>query len=295
MQPSHRHEGSVTLRGRTFSAEELQEIRAIVESSQTDSRSKLSLRICERLNWRQNNGQLKDRSCREALNKLHEQGFLRLPPAHPRPPKRSPICLSERTAPKPVFTPRPREIDIESFSVLSKRCDIQLWNEFVERYHYLGYGVPVGPNIKYFVRGGDEIVACMTFSGAAWKVAVRDRWIGWSHGQRHNRLHLVLNNTRFLILPWIQVKNLASRLLGLAARRVTEDWLRIYGYSPLLLETFVHVERHAGTCYRAANWICLGETKGRGKMDRHKRCALPRKSVFVYPLTPDAGDRLRNG
>jgi Druantia protein DruA len=274
----------VKLRGRVFSVEELATIKWIVDSSPGESRSALSMRICEALDWRQTNGRLKDRSCRDALAKLHERGFLQLPPRRLIPRPRLPICITERTAPRPAFTPLPRELHADSFSVVSDKEDGRLWNEYVERYHYLGYGVPVGPNIKYFVHWRGELVACMAFSGAAWKVAVRDRWIGWSHEQREQRLHLIVNNTRFLILPWIQVKNLASRLLGLAARRLPHDWLRKYSYHPVLLETFVHVDRHAGTCYRAANWQCLGQTDGRGRMDRRKQRALPHKSIFVYPL-----------
>ena len=282
----------VKLRGRVFSVEELETIKSIVDSSPDESRSALSIRICEVLDWRQANGRLKDRSCRDALAKLHEKGFLQLPLRRSIPRSRLPICITERTAPRLAIMPRPREIHADSFSVVSDKKDARLWNEYMERYHYLGYGVPVGPNIKYFIHVQEEPVACMVFSGAAWKVAVRDRWIGWSHAQREQRLHLIVNNTRFLIFPWIQVKNLASRLLGLAARRLPNDWLGMYSYRPVLLETFVHVDRHAGTCYRAANWQCLGSTEGRGRMDRRKERALPRKSIFVYPLQDDV-DMLR--
>jgi Druantia protein DruA len=274
----------IKLRGRVFSVDELETIRSIVSSSTGESRRALSKQICELLNWRQANGQLKDRSCRDALNRLEERGLLQLPPPHSKPKPRSPICITDQTNERPAFTPSPREVNAESFSIVSGKKERRLWSEYVERYHYLGYGVPVGPNIKYFVHVQGELIACMAFSGAAWKVGVRDRWIGWSHEQREKRLHLIVNNTRFLILPWVQVKNLASRLLGLAARRLPEDWMREYSYRPALFETFVHVDRHAGTCYLAANWQCLGRTDGRGRMDRHKQRALPQKSIFVYPL-----------
>lgn len=276
--------GPVKLRGREFSVDELETIRSIVSSSPGESRCALSRQICELLNWRQANGQLKDRSCRDALNRLAERGFLQLPATRRTPKPRLPIRITDQTDQRPAFTPSPREVNAESFSIVSGKKQRRLWCEYVERYHYLGYGVPVGPNIKYFVHVRGELIACMAFSGAAWKVGVRDRWIGWSHEQREQRLHLIVNNTRFLILPWVQVKNLASRLLGLAARRLPEDWLREYSYRPVLFETFVHVDRHAGTCYRAANWQCLGQTDGRGRMDRRKQRALPQKSIFVYPL-----------
>ena len=279
--------GPVKLRGRVFSVDELETIRSIVSSSTGESRGALSKQICELLDWRQVNGQLKDRSCRDALSRLADRGFLQLPPRRSTPRPRSPICITDQTDERPAFMPSPREVNAESFCIVSGKKERRLWSEYIERYHYLGYGVSVGPNIKYFVHVRDELIACMAFSGAAWKVGVRDRWIGWSHEQREQRLHLIVNNTRFLILPWVQVKNLASRMLGLVARRLPEDWLCKYSYRPALFETFVHVDRHAGTCYRAANWQCLGQTDGRGRMDRRKLRALPRKSVFVYPLQAD--------
>jgi hypothetical protein len=286
----------LTVRGRAFSSKEIEEIRAIILGSPDAGRYALSVKVCRELDWRQPNGRLKDRSCRDVLRRLESMGILRLPPPRPAPSGRLPIVITERSAPRPDLELRPCEIGEDSFSVVTasgnKKAE-SLWNELVERYHYLGYGVPVGPHIKYIVHLDGENVACMAFSGAAWKIAVRDHWIGWSSEQREQGLRFVVNNSRFLIPPWVKVKNLASRLLGLAARRLPDDWQRLYAYSPLLLETFVHADRHHGTCYRAANWIHLGETKGRGKMDRYKLRALPRKSIFVYPLAPDATARLR--
>jgi hypothetical protein len=185
-------------------------------------------------------------------------------------------------------------VGLEHFHIATRRHGAEaLWNEYVERYHFLKFGVVVGPRIKYFVKLRGEPVACLSFGGAAWKVAPRERWIGWTSEERTRNLRLIVNNTRFLVFPWIQVKNLASRLLALAARRLPADWEQQYGYRPLLLETFVHSERHAGTCYKAANWICVGETKGRGRMDRHGEAKLPKKTLWVYPLVASAQDRLR--
>jgi hypothetical protein len=167
-----------------------------------------------------------------------------------------------------------------------------LWNEYVDRYHYLGHRLVVGPRIRYFVEVRGQPVACLAFGGAAWKVEPRDRWIGWTHEQRERSLLYIINNVRFLILPWFRVKNLASHILSLAARRVPDDWEERYGYRPVLMETFVQADRHVGTCYKAANWILVGETKGRGKMDRENRPRLPKKLVYVYPLTRDFRARL---
>jgi hypothetical protein len=153
--------------------------------------------------------------------------------------------------------------------------------------------VPVGPHLKYFVALDGEPIACLAFGGAAWRVEARDRWIGWESEGRERNLRYVVNNTRFVIFPWIQVRNLASRLLALAARRIRDDWLERYAYRPLLLETFVDAERHRGTCYRAANWLCVGYTKGRGKLDRRFEANQPKKSVLLYPLAKDASTLLR--
>ena len=169
----------------------------------------------------------------------------------------------------------------------------KLFNEYIERYHYLGYGVPLGPHIKYFVSVRHEPIACLAFSGAAWRVEARDRWIDWSDEQRRRNLHYVVNNTRFLILPWIKVPNLASRLLSLAAKRLPDDWHRRYAYRPLLLETFVHTDRYPGTCYLAANWILAGHTKGRGRMDRQFKVNVPKKAMLLYPLARNAARQLR--
>jgi hypothetical protein len=283
---------ALTIRGRKFSHEELLRIRAIVGSASGEHRRGLSLKICEQLNWRQANGHLKDRSCRDVLLKLHEAGFLTLPPGQRKPNHRRPIQITAATDPRPVSaTFGPRDVRVECFHIVTgarRSADERLWKEYVERYHYLRYGVPVGPHIKYFVRLHDQPIALLAFSGAAWKTAPRDRWIGWSQSQRQANLHLVVNNTRFLILPWIRVDNLASRIIALAAKRLPEDWNARYAYRPLLLETFVHTERHVGTCYRAANWICAGTTQGRGKTDRRKTFSLPRKLVFLHPLVSNA-------
>ncbi len=280
---------SLTVRGRTFVRNELEQIRTIVESFPSDPRFMLSKKVCEVLGWHQENGRPKDRSCRDLLARLDQVGFIRLPqPRHPAP-RRRPIPLTKRTDPRLAFPLQPREVRLEHFHIATRiRHEEQLWNEFVERYHYLKFGVVVGPQLKYFVRVRGEPIACMSFGGAAWKVEARDRWIGWTTEERKRNLRLVVNNTRYLLFPWVQVKNLASRLLALAARRLPEDWQRLYGYQPCLLETFVHADRHVGTCYIAANWILVGETKGRGRMDRHQEAKLPRKTMFVHPLARDA-------
>jgi len=287
--------GPIKLRGRDFSPAELLQIRAIVQSSPNDHRSALSRKVCEALSWRQHNGRLKERSCRDVLVKLNEAGLLHLPPRRRPPTRRRPIPLTTRTDPRLLPSFSPRDIDAHSFTIVTasgNHSDEKLWNEYVERYHYLHYGVPVGPHIKYFVRLDREPIACIAFSGAAWKVAPRDSWIEWPRVDRERNLRFVVNNSRFLILPWVRVDNLASRLLALALRRLPDDWHRLYAYRPLLVETFVHADRHRGTCYLAAGWTAVGLTKGRGKTDRDRSAALPTKAVFLRALVPDARGRL---
>jgi len=162
--------------------------------------------------------------------------------------------------------------------------DSRLWNELVARYHYLGYRPLPGAQIRYLVRHQERLLGALGFGAAAWKVAARDSFIGWTSDRRAARLHLVVCNARFLILPWIHVPNLASRVLSLAARQVCRDWPALYGYQPVLLETFVERQRFAGTCYKAANWLYTGQTKGRGKLDRYHRHSVPVKDVYLYPL-----------
>jgi hypothetical protein len=288
--------GGITVRGRSFAPEELLRIRAVIEDSPEAHRFAISKRVCEALDWRQPNGRLKDRACRDVITRLHDIGFLRLPSPRRPPVRRRPVPITARSSPRPFLPTHPRDIERASFSIVTGCGDAEqegLWNEYVERYHYLGYGVPLGAHIKYFIQVRQERIACLAFAGAAWRVEARDQWIGWSEEQRKRNLRYVVNNTRFLIFPWIAVPNLASRLLSLAVRRLPADWNRLYAYRPLLLETFVHAERHTAACYRAANWTWVGHTKGRGRMDRHFKAAVPKKAVLLYPLVKDASERLR--
>jgi hypothetical protein len=170
-----------------------------------------------------------------------------------------------------------------------------LWNAYIERHHYLGHQLMPGAQLRYFVRTAGHIVAALGFGASAWKVKPRDQLIGWTTDQRQRNLHLVVNNARFLILPWIRCKNLASRILALVSRRLPADWQARYAYRPVLLETFVEKPRFTGTCYKAANWRHLGDTQGRGKLDTLHRNAQPIKSIWIYPLARDFQRQLCNG
>jgi len=170
------------------------------------------------------------------------------------------------------------------FRPVGTREDSSLWNELIERYHYLGYKSLTGAQVRYLVFSGSDLLAALGFGAAAWALASRDRFIGWTAQQRQQNLYLIVNNARFLILPWVSCHNLASRILGGIVKRLPNDWQNRYGYRPVLLETFVEQGRFRGTCYRAANWIYVGQTKGRGKLDRQNRYALPVKDIFLYPI-----------
>jgi hypothetical protein len=183
--------------------------------------------------------------------------------------------------------------------VVESGSESRLWTELIERYHYLAYRVPVGANLRYLVRSprsGEQVLACLLWSSPAWKMAARDQWIGWNQEQRVQNLQLLVNNSRFLILPCVRVPGLASKILGQCARQLPGDWEHRYGTRPLLLETLVDAQRFRGTCYRAANWIHVGQTSGRGRMDReHKTHGLAVKDIYLYPLARNMRQRLCEG
>lgn len=272
--------------GREFGDDELACIRRLAAEPGTNRRA-ISRRVCEELGWHKPDGGLKEMSCRVALLRMQADGIVRLPPplhrnsnaarSTPRSPQAEPGA--------PLLTAAGDLHDLRLEPVAS-RGDSLLWNEYIDRYHYLRYQPLPGAQLRYFARAKDGVLALFGFGAAAWKTAPRDDFIGWTAPEREARLHLVVNNARFLILPWVQSRNLASKLLGLAARRLPADWDNRYGYRPVLLETFVEKERFSGTCYRAANWLCLGDTQGRGKLDTDHARAVPVKSVWVFPLDP---------
>lgn len=268
--------------GHVFSNNELEFIRnlALVPGL---SRSQFSKRFCQEFGWYKPDGGLKDMSCRVALLRMQKDGLVELQPVKPISCANYSITHTQATASQsPILNPvnELRNIRLEMVT----RKNSQLWNEYIDRYHYLGHKALPGAQLRYFAYSDEGLLALFGFGAAAWKVAPRDNFISWSPSQREKNLHLIVNNARFLILPWIQSQHLASKLLGLVTRRLADDWLTRYGYRPVLLETFVEKDRFAGTCYRAANWTLLGETQGRGKLDKNNAYALPVKTVWVLPL-----------
>lgn len=282
----------LTIRGRGLSPDDLEVIRQIAERP-GQSRRGISVEVCARLGWYQPNGRLWDMACRYLLLRLQEKGLLRLPSPKVRNGKRRPLTLSAAGEPQAPVTAPVGELGPLRWERVDGGPLAPLWNEYIYRYHYLGLGTLVGPHVRYLIGFEGGWLAAMGFSGAAWKLRARDTWIGWSPAERQGRLNLLVNQTRYLILPWVHSKNLASHLLAVAAGRLVQDWQEKYRYRPVLLETFVDARRYAGTCYRAANWLHLGHSQGRGKMDRHCRRALPVKDIYVYPLHRRACELLR--
>ena len=251
------------------------------------NRAALSRAVCERLDWRKPDGGLKDMSARVALLRMHREGVITLPPARKRPGPRKLIAPSPETDPPSLFEPPTSLEAVRPLCIapITSRAQGRLWNAFIARYHYLGHHPLPGAQMRYFVHAATgEPLAVLGFGAAAWKTAPRDAFIGWSPAQRQRNLALVINNARFLILPWIRIRNLASHLLAQLQRRLPYDWQRRYAMRPVLLETFCETPRFLGTCYQSANWLCVGETQGRGKLDVHRQSALPVKSVWLKPL-----------
>jgi hypothetical protein len=257
-------------------------------------RSPLSRRLCELLGWYKPNGELKDMTCRVALLRMHEQGLITLPASRNTVARRrpdfpaTPASDAQARLLQPVHELGPLTLRLVSTAPVSR-----LWNEYVQRYHYLGYTAMSGSQLRYNAYAGDQLVALLSFGASAWKLAARDSYIGWQQDQRLKNLQLVVNNARFLILPWIQSKGLASKILSRIARQLPGDWHQRYGYRPVLFETFVETERHRGTCYKAANWVHVGQTTGRGKKSRVHHQIIPIKDIWLYPLRKDFARVLR--
>lgn len=283
--------------GRLFSGQELKLIEEIAHDYAGLAVTEMARTLCELLDWKRVNGRLKDQECRQLLEHLRAQGWLRLPSVRnsgPRGPRQ--IQLSEASAPQARVEGSAGDLEPLEFEIVEKGKASQLWTELIERHHYLRYRVPVGATVRYLVRSsqkGAGVLACLLWSSPAWKMAARDEWIGWNAEQRARNLQLIVNNSRFLVLPWVHIKGLASKILAQSARQLPIDWQHRYGCRPLLLETLVDAHKFRGTCYRAANWIRVGQTSGRGRMDReHKADGQAVKDIYLYPLTSNTRQRL---
>lgn len=275
-------------RGRTIGDREIAFLRQFIADHPELSRCALSRRISEVWQWRQANGALREMVCRGLMLALERAGHIELPPVRLRVRNH----LVERPRPEPVVPDnRPVhgplcELGTLEYLQVRRTSEESLFNSLIEQYHYLGYQQPPGEHLKYLVSAKGQVIACLAWCSAARHLAMRDRFIGWSVEARKRNLHLLAYNTRFLILPWVRVPHLASHILGRMAKIVPRDWQQFYAHPIYWLETFIHPARFAGTCYRAANWIRLGRTTGRGHNARTKKATQPVKELLALPLTP---------
>lgn len=279
-------EQDIVYHGQHIKPKDIAFIKALIANNPDKSRWFISRELCRQWDWRQQNGALKDMICRGMLLKLQSDGLIILPPR-------------KFTPNNPFLNRKPPEVikvdqsciecnleDIQPINLRSVRKTKfeKLYNSLIHEHHYLGYTQHVGENFKYIAFSSERPIGCIGFSSPAWYIGCRDRFIGWSAEVRKKNLHLIAYQTRFLILPWVKVPFLASHLLGLIARVISDDWLSFYKHPIYFLETFVDTEKFKGTCYKAANWIYLGKTTGRGKLDQTNRKNRSIKAVYGYPL-----------
>ena len=275
------------LQGRKITFTDIDSIRRLIEDNPAFTRRRLSREICQLWDWKNAQGQLKDMSCRTLLLKLEQRNLVVLPARRQEPRPRLAKAYQAHSKDPIICNLR----DLQPFRIINIKTtepEQKMFSFLLDEYHYLGYKVSVGENMKYLIfdRHG-RIVACLLFGSAAWRTTVRDNFIGWSDEARQKNVNLMTNNTRFLILPWVKVPHLASHVLSLILRRIINDWIEKYNHPVVALETFVDSTRFKGTCYKAANWVNLGQTKGRTRQDRFHKIQASIKDVYFYPLKHD--------
>ncbi len=284
----------IKYRGKTATEKDIVFIKKLIADNPGDSRRALSFKLCKEWNWVQANGAYRDMVCRGFMLKLHREGYIELP-------------RKRRTTHNPFLNrKKPDEIEVDQSVINTSLRELgpielrqvrnteaaALFNSLIEFHHYLGYSHPVGEHLKYIAFAGERPIACFAWSSAPRHIGCRDRFIGWTQKDRTRHLHYMAYNSRFLILPWVQVPHLASHLLGRIVRLLPRDWESVYHHPVLYLETFVDTERFTGTCYKAANWHFLGNTTGRGKNDQTHKPTRSIKAVWGYPLVKDFRERM---
>lgn len=274
--------------GKEFTSEDIELIKWTRKRYPALSKKEFAQTICEFLGWLNDAGKSKEIQCIKFLEILESEGIITLPESRSTYTKRvkkisdTKMNLLEDAIECDIKTLEPIRLEVVSTENMSK-----LWKEYIDRNHMLKAKPAIGCQLRYIVKSGDRDVGCLQFSASALALSERDKWIGWSKEDRTKRLHLVINNSRFLVFPWVKVKNLASHILSIATKQIRQDWLRRYYYEPVLLETFVDTEYFKGISYQAANWKCVGETKGRGRNDRYRENNVTKKTIWMYPLKGD--------
>ena len=286
---SQNEEVTIVQSGRKISSKELGEIVETFQMFPGLGRTELIETICENLSWFTPSGGPKIDACRNLLKKLEAEGKISFPPKKKDSQNKNctvrKIIETAKTDPQSDLNGSLSDYEPVRLQIVKYKEDRELFNEYLFRYHYLKYSKPFGCYIRYFVKYNNKILGCMLFSGAAKAIEARDHWIGWTDNQRLLNLAWVINNYRFLIFPWVKIKNLASHVLGQIARRIGDDWYRKWGYSPVLMETFVDPEYYAGSCYKGAGWQHLGMTTGEGLARKEKSYSTTPKMIFVKPLS----------
>jgi hypothetical protein len=286
---------SIVQCGRHLNQQEVEQIQETVNLFPKLSRKELAQTICEHLEWFTAAGSNKEQACLKLLKKLEKVGFIKLPPKATIIKNKKSKCsidFTSRTQIRPDIVGKLGTLGKVSLEIIQDKDSEKLWKEYMARYHYLGDTRPFGFYLRYFIRSRSEILGCALFSGAAKSIGVRDKWIGWTENQRLRNLSWVVNNTRFLIFPWVKVKYLASHILGRVSRHIGRDWYDRWSYYPVLMETFVDGNYYRGTCYKAANWKHIGTTTGVGLARKSKTYKTTPKEIFIKPLTKDFREKL---
>jgi hypothetical protein len=285
----------LTYRGRPIRATDVAFLRELIAQNPALSRRRLSVKVCEAWHWVQPNGQLRDMVCRSLMLALHRAGHIELPAKRQAPPNNA--IAHRRVVAGATYETTPLAGSLASLGALTIRLvrrteDETLFAQLLRDHHYLGYSRPVGEHLKYLVVAGERPLACLAWSSAPLQLDLRDRFVGAPKAAYRHNLHQIAYNSRYLIVPWVEVPHLASHLLGRIVRRISADWQELYGHPLQLLESFVDIERFRGTCYRAANWLCLGRSKGRGTKSKPGQPDCSIKELWVYPLGKHFRQRL---
>jgi hypothetical protein len=281
--------------GRTFTLDEIECIRNITDDPFNTTRADIARAVCRALNWVKPDGEPKLLTCQIALSRMEAHGVIWLPLPTREPAGFKTPTFTAASDPKAPISGSRGDLKALSLVPVTARAQARLWNELMARYHYLGGRPMAGAQTRYLALDGERVLGALGFGAPAWRLAARDRFIGWTAAEREAHLHLVVENRRFLILPWVQVRGLASSLLSLACRRLPDDFEERYTYRPVLLETFVEHDRFAGTSYAAANWVRIGQSQGRGRLAQGSRPTKPIKDIWLYPLDPRFRTLLTDG